>query len=907
MTLRSGTQLGPYEIQSPLGAGGMGEVYRARDTRLNRTVAIKILASHLSSSPELKQRFEREARALSSLNHPNICHLYDIGSQDGTDYLVMEFLEGETLAERVRKGALPLNEITKIGAEVADALQVAHQAGIVHRDLKPGNIMLTRSAAKLMDFGLAKPTAPGTSGSAFAPLPPGVTVDATSAGSPLTSLGTVLGTIEYMSPEQIAGKEADARSDIFALGAVLYEAATGRRAFCGKTQISVASAILEKEPEPISAVKPLTPLLLEQVVQGCLAKSPDDRFQTAHDVKLQLKWMGENANQIAAAAAPSGRVRRDGVLWSAIGALLLLLIAAGAMGWWRPRSPRPVLRATLLPPTGTQFALLNRNGPPAFSPDGKRIAFIASRGGKTSLWVRSLDKTDAVELPGTSGAFFPFWSPDSNFIGFFANGKLLKMDANGGPPVPICNAANGRGATWGAGDVILFSPQIGSAIFQVPAAGGKPAAATAMPTTGESRRWPVFLPDGKHFIYLRTPLGSVDENNEIRLAALDNSEESVLLHGRFYRSSFADGQLLAVRDGALTAQKLDLSSGKLSGAVTVLAEHVQRDDLVAGAVFAATENGLLVYQYGVEAAAERLIWVDGQGKEVEQVVEEGFLGSVRISPDETKVAYPNGTSENNIWVVDLKTGARTRFSFGGRFVNSPVWSPDGKTLYFSFSESGGPAAIYSRPADGSGPQRRVLAASKRLAAADVSPDGKYLIYEEGDTESSQLKALPLGGDGQPFALVDHLEGMYGGLASARNARIAPSGGWLTYQSNSEVGFPIRANESHQTEVYIAKFPAGGSMYQVSPGGGFMPLWGKDGKHLYYLDPMQTLMVVDVDLGKDQVRLGKPVPLFQTRVRTSIGGGGYDITRDGRFLLVNSTTESATPLTLVANWDAELKK
>jgi len=481
------------------------------------------------------------------------------------------------------------------------------------------------------------------------------------------------------------------------------------------------------------------------------------------------------------------------------------------------------------------------------------------------------------------------------------------MDANGGPPIPICNAVNGRGATWGTGDVIIFAPQIGSAIFRVPAAGGKPAAATAMPTTGESRRWPVFLPDGRHFIYLRTPLGSVDENNEIRLASLDNSEETVLLHGRYYLSSFASGQLLAVRDGALTAQKLDLSSGKLSGAVTVLAEHVQRDDLVAGAVFAATENGLLVYQYGVEAAAERMIWVDAQGKEAEQIVEEGFLGSARISPDETKVAYPNGTSENNIWVVDLKTGARTRFSFGGRFVNSPVWAPDGKTLYFSFSESGGPAAIYSRPADGSGPQRRVLAASKRLAAADVSPDGKYLIYEEGDPESSQLKALPLGGDGQPFLLVDHLEGMYGGLASARNARLAPTGGWLTYQSSSEVGFPVRANESHQTEVYIAKFPAGGSMYQVSPGGGFMPLWGKDGKHLYYLDPMQTLMVVDVDLGKDQVRLGKPVPLFQTRVRTSIGGGGYDVTREGRFLLVDSTTESPTPLTLVANWDAELKK
>jgi len=875
----------------------MGEVYRARDTRLERTVAIKVLAAHLSSSPELKQRFEREARALSSLNHPNICQLYDVGSQDGTDYLVMEFLEGETLAERLRKGALSLQEIAKIGVEVADALQVAHHAGIVHRDLKPGNIMLTKSAAKLMDFGLAKPRTLGTSGSPRPPLASGVTLDATSAGSPLTSLGAVLGTIEYMSPEQIAGKEADARSDIFAFGSVVYEAATGKRAFGGKTQISVASAILEKEPEPISALKPLTPLLLEQVVRGCLAKSPEDRFQTAHDVKLQLRWIGENASRMAAAAAPTGGARRDWVAWGALGALLLALVAGGAMRWWKTTTPRQVIEATLLPPNGTQFALLNRNGPPAFSPDGKRLAFIASRDGKTSLWVRSLNKMDATELSGTSGAFFPFWSPDSNFIGFFANGKLVRMDANGGPPVTICDAANGRGATWGPGDVILFSPQVGSSIFRVSAAGGKPVVVTPLPSGSESRRWPFFLPDGRHFIYLRTPIGSVDENNEVRLVSLDDGKETVLLHGRYYLSSYASGQLLAVRDGALTAQKLDLASGQLSGPVTVVAAHVQRDDLVAGAVFSATQNGLLLYQYGTEAAGERMVWVDAEGKDREQLVEEGFLGSTRISPDETKVAYPSGTSKNNIWIIDLKTGARTRFSFGGQFVSSPVWSPDGKTLYFSFSESGGPAEIYSRPADGSSPQQRVLAGPNRLAVADVSPDGKYLLYEEADTESSQLKALPLGGDGKPLLLVDHLEGMYGGLASARNARFAPTGGWVAYQSN----------ESHQNEVYITKFPAGGSMYQVSPGGGLMPVWGKDGRHLYYLDPLQTLMTVDVDLGKDLVRVGKPVPLFQTRVRMSIGGGGYDVTRDGRFLVVNSTTESATPLTLIANWDAELRK
>ncbi|HKM46773.1 MAG TPA: protein kinase [Terriglobales bacterium] len=901
MPLASGTKLGPYEIQSPLGAGGMGEVYRARDTRLDRTVAIKILASHLASSLELKQRMEREARAISSLNHPHICQLYDIGSQDGTGYLVMEFLEGETLAERLRKGALPLPETLKIGIAVAEALAVAHRQGIVHRDLKPGNIMLTKGGAKLMDFGLAKSAAPGfDAASSNAPLLSAArTMSGASPISPLTTAGAMIGTIQYMSPEQIEGKEADARSDLFALGAVLYEMVTGGRPFEGKSQISVASAILEKEPEPISKIKPLTPLALEQVVKGCLAKSPDDRFQTAHDVKLQLMWVGETASQPGTAPATTAQARRSWVAWTAISASALLLVAfaAGAMGWWQSRTPKQVIRATLLPPEGTHFALLNRNGPPAFSPDGKRIAFVASRAGNTSLWLRSLDKLDAVELPGTSGAFFPFWSPDGNSIGFFANGKLWRMDANGGPPVTICDAPNGRGASWGPGDVIIFAPQIGAPILRVSASGGKPVPITETPAGTESRRWPFFLPDGKHFIYLRTPIGSVDENNEVRLASLDGGQETVLLHGRYYLSSFASGQLLAVRDGALTAQKFDLSSRKLSGDITVIAEHVQRDDLVAGAVFTATQNGLLLYQFGAEAAGEHMAWVDAQGKETQQLVEPGFLGSTRISPDGTKVVFPNGSSENNIWILDLKTGARTRFSFGGRFVSSPVWSPDGKTVYFSFSESGGPLEIYSRPADGSGAQQRVLASDKKLAVADVSPDGKFLLYEEGDAESAQLKALPLSGDRKPILLVDHQEGMPGGLAGAKNARVAPTGGWVAYQSN----------ESHQIEVYVAQFPTGGSKYQVSVGGGSMPLWSKDGKHLYYLDPTQKLMSVDVELGKGQVRTGKPVPLFQTGVRSSIGGGGYDVTRDGRFLLLNSTTESPAPLTLVTNWDAELKK
>jgi Tol biopolymer transport system component len=763
--------------------------------------------------------------------------------------------------------------------------------------------MLTASGAKLLDFGLAKPAAAMLGSRALSdqgqltPSTPTMNLSMLGASpEALTQQGSIVGTFQYMAPEVAQGREADARSDIFSLGCVLYEMFTGRRAFEGKSQLSVLTAILEKDPVPLATVQPTTPPALDYAIQTCLEKNPDNRFQTAHDMKLQLLWITKTGSQAGVPALTASK-RNQNTFWLAALAVLTVAVIALAAGWWQTRIPRQVIRATLLPPEGTQFALLNRNGPPAFSPDGKRIAFVASRAGKTSLWVRSLDKMDALELPGTSGAFFPFWSPDGNVIGFFANGKLWRMDSNGGPPAAICDAPNGRGATWGPGDLILFAPQIGSPILRVSASGGKPVAATEAPSGTESHRWPFFLPDGKHFIYLRSPIGSVSENNEVRLASLDGGNETVLLHGRYNLSSFASGQLLAVRDGALTAQKLDLPSGKLSGDVAVIAEHVQRDDLVAGAVFSATRHGLLLYQYGVEAAGEHMVWVDAQGKELQQLVEPGFLGSMRISPDGTKVAFPNGSSENNIWLFDLKTKARTRFSFGGWFASSPVWSPDGKTVYFSFSESGEPPGIYSRPADGSGPQQRALAGEKKLAVADVSPDGKYLLYEEGDAESSQLKALPLGGDGKPLLLVDHLEGMPGGLAGARNARVAPTGGWVAYQSN----------ESHQNEVYIAKFPAGGSKYQVSVGGGSMPLWGKDGKHLYYLDPVQKLIAVDVELGKDLVRVGRPVPLFQTGVRSSIGGGGYDVTRDGRFLLLNSTTESSTPLTLVTNWDAELKK
>lgn len=900
MALAPGSKLGPYEIQSPLGAGGMGEVYRARDTRLDRTVAIKILPAHLSDNAEAKQRFEREARAISSLNHPNICTLHDVGSQDGTSYLVMEYVQGETLASRLQKEPLPLKQALECGMQICDALEKAHRAGIVHRDLKPGNIMLTASGAKLLDFGLAKPAAAMLGSQALSDKgqltssSPTMNLSMLSAApQALTQQGSIVGTFQYIAPEVAQGREADARSDIFSFGCVLYEMIAGRRAFEGKSQLSVLTAILEKDPEPLTAVQPATPPALDYAVQACLEKNPDNRFQTAHDLKLHLAWIAKTGSQAGVPALKSTK-RNKSTLWLAALAALAVAATALAAGWWQARSPRQVIRATLLPPQGTQFALLSRNGPAALSPDGKNVAFIASREGKTSLWVRSLDKTLAAELPGTVGAFFPFWSPDGYSVGFFTNGKLWRTNITAGLPIVICDAVNGRGASWGAEDVILFAPNIGTSIYRVSAKGGTPTAVTDSVTGTVSHRWPVFLPDGKHFLYMRSHTGTANDRNEIQFASLDERKETTLLRGRYYLSGFASGWLLAVRNGDLTAQRLDSSSGKLSGDIATVAEHVQCDDLVAGAIFSAAQNGVLLYLEG-GVAGERIVWSDAHGKEVSQVLEAGFFGAFRLSPDETRIAYPFGFA-SDLWIADLKRGTNARLSFGGTFVSSPAWSPDGRTLYFSFTDGSGPVQIYARSTDASSPQRRVLTSQQKLFVADVSPDGKYLLYEEGDANSSTLKALPVDGKGDPLVLLENLEGFSGALGGGFNARLSPTGDWLAYQSR----------ESGRPEVYLINFPSGRVKHQVSLSGGAMPVWSKDGKRLYYLDPTQKLVSVDIQLGKDSVQIGRAETLFQTAVRAGIIGGGYSAASDGRFLLDNATTEISSPLTLVMNWNAELK-
>jgi len=881
MALASATRLGPYEILAPLGAGGMGEVYRARDTRLERIVAIKILPPHLSSDPVRKQRFEREARTISSLNHPNICTLHDIGSQDGINYLVMECVEGETLAKRLEKGPLPLEQVVRIGAEVADALDRAHRSGIVHRDLKPGNIMLTSTGAKLLDFGLAKPAAA---------LASSATLTASAEGSPMTEQGTIVGTFQYMSPEQLEGKEIDSRSDIFSLGAVLYEMVTGRRAFGGKSQLSVASAIVEKEPEPISMIKPMTPPALDRLVRHCLEKQPERRFQSAKDLSFALAALsGSDAIDVVHA------VLRPRLFFWVATSLALAAVAVGA--WLLARRPAPGADRLQFPILVAGEGEVSHM---ALSADGKMLAFVSpdEKSAIPMLYVQRVGSTTATVMPGTEGASFPFWSPDDAYVAFFAHGKLLKLAVSGGPPQMLATVTTARGGSWGRKGVIIYAPVAADVLWRVNADGSAPAPLTANIAGKEenSHRWPLFLPDGDHFLFWAGNFqhSKDDRVSGIYISSLAAKEKKLLMLTR-HSFGYAAGNLLYTDDKRqLLAASFDVSKATVSGDPHVIASLVGIDPTVSWSAFTAADNGTVVYNENDQAVLSALTWLDRTGKVQGHVGDPAVMANPTISPDEAHVAVDIADlkADNvDIWIDSLKGSTNTRLTFDPALEILGVWSRDGKFIAYTYE---GSDAVSLRLKKATGREKEQTVFMPKDVLGEVfpnswTPDDKQILCTmvpagANTVRGSYLVLIPAsGGAPAPFLAAKD---------SVSNGQISRDGKWVAYASN----------ESGAWEIYVTTFPDTAGKWQVSRGGGSEPRWRGDSKEIFYIGPTGMLMAVSVDT-RGAFSTGRPAPLFQTYRRAPLASTdlfSYDVYKDGMRFLVNrhAKPDNVAPLTIV---------
>jgi serine/threonine protein kinase len=860
----------------------MGEVYRARDMRLERTVAIKVLPKELSADSVRKQRFEREAKTISSLNHPNICTLHDIGSQDRIDYLVMEYVEGETLAKRLEKGPLPLEQVLKYGAQIADALDRAHRAAIVHRDLKPGNIMLTSTGAKLLDFGLAKPAAPVLTGA---------TLTAASQPSPVTQEGVVVGTFQYMSPEQVEGKDVDSRSDIFSLGAVLYEAVTGKRAFEGKSQFSVATAILEREPDPVTAMKPTTPAALDHAIKKCLAKSADERWQSARDVASELKWIGESSLQtVGTTHAPLKHRRlREGLAWLAVSVLALTLLVT--IIWWRNSKPQ---EQTMYFPASMTVPARDI----AVAPNGHTVAVVAylESGRNDALWIYEPGSPGAKSLADTKGATYPFWSADGRFLAFFADGKLKKLELSGGPAQTICDAPSGRGGTWNKDGVIVFTPVASSGVglYRISASGGTATQVSKLDTSrGElSHRWPMFLPDGRHYLYMAANFAGQKGVDAIFVGSLDSEEKRFIVEADGNAAYAAPGYLLFYRDKTLLAQPFDLKRFALTGEPATILTDIQYQPQVKRAVFGAAEHGLLVAQSGSGVALSQLFWFDRKGVQISAVGKPEVYSNVFLSPNGKSVAVSMtdmASQNSDVWTYDLQRGTAKRLTFDPAADSASVWSPDATRLVFSSNRNAPANNLYMKNADGSQEEKLIVQGGVNNFANDWSRDGKYILYaRDADLWFATLPELKIAQFLKAPSIV-------------RNGQFSPDGKWVAYASN----------ETGRWEIYVISFPGAHGKWQVSTGGGEQPRWRGDGKELFYLSSDAKMMAAPVTTGAN-FDAGTPLALFQATPRQAVplfDLFAYDVSRDGqRFLILTQLKQAETqPMTVVLNWDAELKK
>jgi len=912
MTLAPSTKLGPYEIVSPIGAGGMGEVYRARDTRLDRIVAIKVLPQHLAETPDSKQRFEREARAISALNHPHICALYDVGSQNGTDFLVMEYIEGETLAARIDKGSLPIKELLEIGIQIADALDKAHRGGIIHRDLKPSNIMLTKQGVKLLDFGLAKAVdASMATGSTLSP------TDAPGRKS-LTERGMVVGTFQYMSPEQIEGKELDSRSDIFSFGAVLYELATGRNAFSGGSRASIIAAILTSEPPPIGALQPMSPPALDRAVRQCLAKNPEDRWQTARDLLLELKWIAEAGSQ-AGVPAPvvSHRKNRERTAW-VIGGVVTLIAIALAIGYVQ-RSPKPAQPIRLTAELGADASLseIRRGADAVLSPDGTRMAFVAEGADKKQrLYVRSLDQIQATVLPGTEEARDPFFSPDGQSIAFFTGDKLKKISVQGGAAFALCDAPNARGGDWGDNGLIVFSPGSATALSKVSSMGGTPETLTTLGEQNRSgtHRWPQFLPGGNDVLFTFSTTGLAFDNADIVVFSAASGKSKTILHGGSYARYVPSGHLLYERNNTLFAVPFDLKRLELTGQPGPVLEGVATS-ATGGAQFSVSDSGTLMYIGGPAANQNvSIFWMDAAGIFTPLRETLANYRDLAISPDGKRLAMDitNG-NRTDIWVYDWERDALTRLTFSADQNEAPVWTPDGQRIVYASAEKGAAPNLWWIRADGGGDAQRLTESKDPQYPSSWSPQGEVLAFSQINHGTGWgIMTMSVGGSektgwkpGQPkqFVSAHSLEML---------PALSPDGHWIAYMSN----------ESGVYEIYVRPFPGPGGKWQVSSSGGqriggWGPEWSRNGKELlFYVPVTRQIMAVSYIISGDSFHAEKPHLWSPGQIadrRVNFNNPGFSLHPDGKRIAVfkTSSTESGPPpintVSFVFNFFDELRR
>jgi eukaryotic-like serine/threonine-protein kinase len=876
MSLQIGQKVGSYEVTALLGKGGMGEVYRARDSRLKRDVAIKILPDEFTRDADRVNRFQREAEVLASLNHTNIAAIHDLQEVEGSRFLIMELVEGDTLADRIARGALPVDEALNIAKQICEGLEAAHEKGIIHRDLKPANVkILPDGKVKVLDFGLAKALEADAANPNLSHSP--------TMSMAATNAGVILGTAAYMSPEQARGRHADQRSDVFALGCVMYEMLSGKQAFQGEEISDVLASVLKDQPDLALLPANLNPGISE-LLRRCLDKNARRRWQAVGDVRIEIENVLANpaveAGSIPISSTPHKSRERFAWLVAALFLIAVIALAIPTIAHLRetpPDAPRETRLDVATPSTADPISF-------ALSPDGRQLVYVASTDGQTGLWVRPFDKTTAQFLPGTEGATYPFWSPDSRSIGFFDGAKLKRIDLAGGSPQTLTDAAN-RGGMWGLGGAILFTRSTGGPIFRVSATGGEATAVTKLEKQ-TSHRFPQFLPDGRHFLFLAQ--GS-PETSGIYLGSLDSSETKRLVASESAGVYAPEGWLLFIRSGTLLAQHLDLAKQQLTGEVITVADPITYDSGVQAPAVSVSATNVITYRAGGGSGQRQLTWFDRSGKALGTLAapDQNNLLAPRLSPDGRRVAAFRATQGNqDIWIIDADR--LTRFTFDSSFDRFPIWSPDGSRIVFDSTRKGH-RDLYSKLSNGGASEELLLESSQDKGAGDWSSDGRFIAVASADPQGAyDLWMLPMQGDRKPFVF---LKTNY----DERRPSFSPDGRWVAYMSN----------ESGRFEIYVRPFPGPGGQWQISAAGGISPRWGPGGKELYYIAPDGTLMATPIRVNGATIEPGRPDALFHTRI---VGGGtdlsvgvNYDIAPDGRILINTLLSDIAAPITILQNW------